>query len=78
MIEKDDDEALRKALIELVAKSSTGRPAADLVHRLVQQRMAQPNTVRRQLRRLLERGELAVGPTMNLIIRPAKKTARVG
>jgi hypothetical protein len=32
MIEKDDDEALRKALIELVAKSSTGRPAADLVH----------------------------------------------
>jgi Fe2+ or Zn2+ uptake regulation protein len=67
MNEKVNDD-LRAAVIHLLSQSASGKPAADVVQRVVKDRRVKPDLVRRQLRTLIERGVVEVGPSLNLVI----------
>jgi hypothetical protein len=63
------EEAVRQAVFRALERHNTGKPAADVVQEIVKANRVNPDLVRKALRILLERGDVVVGPTLNLIIK---------
>ena len=52
----------------IAALQKRNRPALDVVHLIARGRGVQADAVRKEIRRLLERGEISVGANLNLTI----------
>ena len=52
----------------IAALKERNSPALDVVRRIARDRGIQADAVRREIRRLLERGEISVGANLNLTI----------
>jgi Fe2+ or Zn2+ uptake regulation protein len=72
------EDALREAVYRVIKQNNAGKPAADIVHEVVRANRVNPDLVRKILRMLLERGDLTVGPTLNLIVKSSQHRAHSG
>ena len=68
------EEPLRQAVIKAITESSTGRPAL-VVQEVANVEGIGTEQVRRALRILMERGEVSLGRTLNLLV-TSKSDAR--
>ena len=68
---------LRDAVLRIIEQSAKGKPAADVVQYIARNNGVNADLVRRELRTLLERGDVIVGPSLNLVVRP-RNSAQAG
>jgi homoserine dehydrogenase len=69
---------LRKAVVSMLSQTASGKSAAQVLKDVVNREKANPEDVRRQIRALLESGEVVVGPDLNLLARHSRRLRKAG
>jgi hypothetical protein len=69
---------LRKAVVSVLGQTASGKSAAQALKDVVHREKASPEEVRRQIRALLESGEVVVGPDLNLLVRQSRRLRKAG
>jgi hypothetical protein len=72
------EQRLRKAVISVLSHTASGKSASQVVKRVVGREKVEPEQVRRQIRVLMELGEVVVGPDLNLLVRRAPPLRKTG
>jgi hypothetical protein len=62
------EQLVRKAVVKTLSRTASGQPASMVLNTVVGKGF-HPREVRRQLRALLESGQIAVGHNLNLVVR---------
>jgi homoserine dehydrogenase len=69
---------LRKAVVSMLSQTASGKSAAQVLKDVVNREKASAEDVRRQIRALLESGEVVVGPDLNLLARHSRRLRKAG
>jgi hypothetical protein len=69
---------VRRAVLSALGQTSSGKSAATVMRYVAGRENVSPEAVRREIRALLESGDVSVGPDLNLVASQARRLRRTG